>query len=760
MQTFGPNVERFFDSTVVETFLVRPKEDWIKLEDRTWVRPVDSNARAAQNVALTATRIPDEWWTPLIEFAGAEKRKGAREGATDRSIVLARTYLEEQAALELEIEFDQLKPLLKSGKIACFMDPAGRLRVSATVIHGLVADRAQLEALLVPEEVSAGDLAEFFNLPLTVIGQRLGMNAKKPSVMVMWPLAQRRLWQPNKAPTLRDFRERLIARREEREADEKRRSERLQRKSEERAEKRRSEREQERLERERLRAQLLAAFPTWRHDRRDEQRLTLHVGPPNSGKTYHAIEALKTAGSGWYLAPLRLLAFEIYDRMNAMGVPCNLLTGEESIQREGALITAATVEMFSPHEKARCVVIDESHMLADAGRGWAWTRALMEATAPDIRVITSPSGRNLIERMAKSADLPFEVVEHQRLTPIAIADRPWTLEMIPSRTILVAFSRRSVLQLKTFLENLKRKVSVVYGNLPPEVRRRQADRFANGETEICIATDAVGMGLNLPADAVCFYEVEKFDGKEHRELNASEVHQIGGRAGRFGLSTAGLIGACDRFSLQVIQNLFNQPLPDLNFARVSPEVEDLALMPGTLSEKYVNWRELNGIPSEWRELLKPADIEERVALAGMLKDQEVERLGLESAVRLVNAPTTESTRLYWRHCADSIIYERPMPIPPNAPERIESGQDLQTTEFAIACADIYLWLSQRPEFEADAADAEAVREERYMWSMNIDEALTKKLDTRARCQSCGKPLPVGHRFAICDRCYHRRRGAY
>src|SRR5205814_4964475 len=108
------------------------------------------------------------------------------------------------------------------------------------------------------------------------------------------------------------------------------------------------------------------------------------------------------------------------------------------------------------------------------------------------------------------------VVEHERLAPIELAKDPWSLELMPNRTILVAFSRRVVLSLKTELEMLKRKVSVVYGNLPPEVRRRQADRFAEGKTEICVATDAVGMGLNLPADYVCFFETEKFDGKMMR----------------------------------------------------------------------------------------------------------------------------------------------------------------------------------------------------------------------------------------------------
>jgi len=744
----------------LESFLIRPKDDWVKLEDRTWYRLPESNARTALTTAMSATRIPDEWWEALLDLAGTERRRGAREASTARSKILARTYLVEQAAAELNLELHQLEPLISAGRIASFMDPAGRIRIPVEAVEPLVQNPARLEVLLGPEFVQLRDLAEYFNIAPYMVGQRLGSGMRKPNAKVAWTLAARKLWTDGRAPTISEFLKQLEKRRETFAQEEQKRTSRLQRKSESREARHRENMERERAERDGLRQQLLAAFPTWRHGGREEQRLTLHIGPPNSGKTYQALEALKEAGIGWYLAPLRLLAFEIYDRLNAAGVPCNLLTGEESIQREGAMITAATVEMFNPNQKARCVVIDEAHMIADSSRGWAWTRAMMEATAPEIRVITSPAGRDLIERMARAAALPLAVVEHQRLTPIRVADRAWTLEAMPDRTILVAFSRRTVLQLKTYLERMKRTVSVVYGSLPPEVRRKQADRFANGETEICIATDAVGMGLNLPADAVCFYEVEKFDGKEMRALNAAEVHQIGGRAGRFGLSSGGTISATDRFGIKLLEDRFNSTPPDLTFARVAPETEDLALLPGTLAEKYTRWKDLSGIPAEWRELVRPTDIEERVALAEMLKPWEVERLGLEAAVRLVNAPTKENTRMYWRACADGVVNNEPMPIPPPAPSQINGSNDLEATEHAIACADIYLWLSQREEFNAAALDADEVREQRYLWSMSIDAGLMKQLDTRARCQQCGRPLAVNHRYKICDSCYRRRAANY
>ena len=736
-----------------ESFIVRPKDDWIKREDRTWLYGADANLRTAQSVAMTATRIPDDWWQPLLELSGSSRRPGAREAKTARSQVLARTYLPEEAATVLNVPLPTLESFIHAGRIDSFVDPANRTRVPVDAIQALSADPVQLNTLFASEKVTVRELAAFFNTSPDHITRRLATGVRNPAARIPWGLALRRLWPGNDAPTLDAFRIQAA------ENDSGHKGEQTPQKTA-RTEKLREKRRRERDERQVLRARLLAGFPSWRHERRELQQVTLHVGPPNSGKTYQALEALKVAGSGWYLAPLRLLAFEIYDRLNAAGVPCNLLTGEESLTREGAQITAATVEMFDAQRPARCVVIDEAHMLADADRGWAWTRALMEAQAAEIHVISSEMGRDLVERLARMAAMPITVVEHQRLNPIRVADHHWTLESLPDRTILVSFSRRSVLQLKTSLENMKRTVSVIYGNLPPEVRRRQADRFAEGKTQICIATDAVGMGLNLPADCVCFYEVEKFDGRELRELTAAEIHQIGGRAGRYGLSEGGLIGATDRVSLRVIQALFDTRPEALTYARIAPEVEDLELLPGSLADRFTQWLQLGSIPDDLRELIKPADITERIELAKMLKNEEVDQLGLAAAVRIVNAPTRESTRLYWRLCAERIIAGQAMPMPALAPYTINNSRDLEVTEHAISAADIYLWLSQREEFADCAPDAETVREQREVWSMNIDAALMRKLDTRSQCTVCGRPLPVNHRFKVCDRCYHKRQRNY
>jgi hypothetical protein len=487
------------------------------------------------------------------------------------------------------------------------------------------------------------------------------------------------------------------------------------------------------------------------------QHFFLHLGPPNSGKTHESLQGLVAAGGGWYLAPLRLLAFEIFDRLNQRGVPCNLLTGEEQIRVVGATVTAATIEMFNPQRSGQCVVIDEAQMLCDPARGWAWTRALLEAQAPEVHIIGSPIIRPLVQKLATAAALPLTVVPHQRLAPLRVARKRWSLEHMPTRTILVAFSRRMVLHLKAVLERHGRRVSVIYGALPPEVRRNQAARFASGETEVCIATDAVGMGLNLPADAVCFFETSKFDGQEVRPLSPLEVQQIGGRAGRYGLASGGEVGATSAIDLAVIRALHHAPLTPLSHAYIAPSVEDLACIPGTLAQKLAEWRQLHSIPPAFRGVLKPADLQERIALASLLSPEEVERLGLEAAVVLTNAPTREGSRGYWLRCAQAILRDDCLPLPPEVPLPVVSQKALEMTEIVIGCADVYLWLTQRREFTRYGEQGEAVRAMRASWSQAVDEALASQLDTRRQCRVCQATLSLAYPYGVCAPCYEGRR---
>ncbi|MCY4538027.1 MAG: helicase-related protein [Chloroflexi bacterium] len=688
----------------------------------------------------------DEDWRSVLELCGDALRDSRKPGPANddsaESRVAARSYTLEQAAQLVGVKPSTLRRAAKELALDSFLDPNGTMRFPVFSFRPTAEDLDLREMIAGYERVRPQDLKSVLSVDQETMKAWL-QQAGIPGKGIIWRDV-RGLW--TLPETYVEFRD-IAGGDQAAPARERRR-------------RRRGNRGRRRKRQEaqsKLRNRLIDAFPQWRYPYRDQQKIYLHIGAPNSGKTHDALDALKEAGSGWYLAPLRLLAYEIFDRLNGEGVACSLLTGEEYIPVEGARLTAATIEMFNPANSGDCVIVDEAQMLADADRGWAWTRAMMESTAPEMHIIGPPTARGLIEVLAAAAEIPCEVVEHQRLAPIAVSQEHHTLETLPPYTILVAFSRQAVLELKMNLERLGRAVSVVYGSLPPEVRRRQADRFAEGETEICVATDAVGMGLNLPADVVCFYDTEKFDGKNDRVLYPSEVQQIGGRAGRYGLSKTGLISATSKEQLSTIRELYDREPPTLTFARVAPTVDDLRLIPGNLAEQLAQWAALESIPKELRAVITTADLVERTELAKMLADDEIERLGLANALQLVNAPARKTTRTYWLDCAHMILEGYQIPLPPAAPSPILNSADLEATELAIACADIYLWLSRRKEFSQYCEAHAQAREERREWSLSIDEALLRNLDMARRCRSCGGTLPSGHRYRICEKCFRRRR---
>lgn len=686
-----------------------------------------------------------EGWQSVLELCGKQEHGlGAQGQAPDRleSQVAARSYTVGQAANLLEIKAATLRLAAKELALDSFLDPRGTLRFPVYSFAATAEDPDLREMIAGYQRLRPQDLRAIFDIDSQQLKKWMGQ-AGILTKHIIWRDVRGFWGLPESYAEYRVLLDDRVA--EETSSQPKKRRGRRSRK--------RKQRDAENL----LRNRLIDAFPKWRYAYREKQQIYLHIGEPNSGKTHDALQALKAAGSGWYLAPLRLLAYEIFDKLNDEGVACDLLTGEEYIPVEGARVTAATIEMFNPLASGACVIIDEAQMLADADRGWAWTRAMMESAAPEMHIIGPPTARGLIGVLADAADIPCELVEHQRLAPIKVAERHHTLESLPPYTILVAFSRHSVLDLKMKLERLGRAVSVVYGSLPPEVRRRQADRFATGETEICVATDAVGMGLNLPADVVCFYDVEKFDGKSDRLLYPNEVHQIGGRAGRYGLSRTGLISATSRQQLRILRELYAQESQELKFARVAPTVDDLSMIPGSLAEQLGRWAELESIPEELRAVITTADLAERIELAKMLSDEEIKRLGLAQALQLVNAPARKSTREFWLDCAHMILEGYQIPLPPDAPAPIGNSGDLEATELSIASADIYLWLSRRKEFGEYCLAHQNVREERREWSLSIDEALLRDLDMARRCKRCGTTLQSRHRYRICENCYRGRR---
>lgn len=242
----------------------------------------------------------------------------------------------------------------------------------------------------------------------------------------------------------------------------------------------------------------------WYPETRAMQRTwIMHVGPTNSGKTYRALKRLEECGTGIYAGPLRLLAHEIYERFNSKGINCNLVTGEEQrLEHVDAKITSSTVEMVDLTKEVDVAVLDEIQMIGDKFRGWAWTQALLAVRAQEIHMCGEERTVDLIENLANLTGDKLIINKYERLGPLQTADVSLEGDWngIEKGDCVVAFSRKDIFAIRrTIEEQTGKRCAVVYGGLPPETRSHQAKLFneKNNEYDVLVASDAVGMGLNL-----------------------------------------------------------------------------------------------------------------------------------------------------------------------------------------------------------------------------------------------------------------------
>lgn len=298
------------------------------------------------------------------------------------------------------------------------------------------------------------------------------------------------------------------------------------------------------------------SFPVARAINRDIQFI---VGPTNSGKTYEALNSLMQSSSGVYLAPLRLMALEVFDKLNAAGVPCNLITGEEKIIVPNAMHTSSTIECLNITHCVDVAIIDEFQMVADTQRGWAWSQAILGVPAKKVFIIGNSTALNHSIKVLQLTNDTINVTKKTRLSKLLVLNKPLELEELHHGDALICFSRKSVLSYAASLKHLGQKVSIIYGSLPPEVRKKQAELFASGHTDILVSTDAIGMGLNLPIDRVIFSQLTKYDGNISRMLLSSEIKQIAGRAGRF--TNDGFVGVLGKENSDYIKEI----KPNLDF---------------------------------------------------------------------------------------------------------------------------------------------------------------------------------------------------
>ncbi|KAG7119320.1 ATP-dependent RNA helicase suv3 like protein [Verticillium longisporum] len=325
-----------------------------------------------------------------------------------------------------------------------------------------------------------------------------------------------------------------------------------------------------------------------------QRTIHLHVGPTNSGKTYHALKALENAKSGIYGGPLRLLAHEVYARFTAKGKPCAMVTGEEQRIPEGVdnYFISCTVEMTPLNRLVDVAVIDEIQMIGDPERGWAWTQALLGVMAKEVHLCGEERAVDLVKSICSALGDKCVVHRYERLSPLRTMKKSLKgdLSKLEKGDAVVAFSRVGLHGLKKAIEEKTgKRCAIVYGSLPPETRAQQAALFndPDNEYDFLVASDAIGMGLNLEVKRIIFETAAKFDGVNFRGLSTSEIKQIGGRAGRFrsarqaaisadGAETLvekknpGLVTTLDALDLPRVQEAFTQQAEPLEAAYINP----------------------------------------------------------------------------------------------------------------------------------------------------------------------------------------------
>ena len=478
------------------------------------------------------------------------------------------------------------------------------------------------------------------------------------------------------------------------------------------------------------------------------RHFVLHIGPTNSGKTHDAIEEMARSSSGVYLGPLRLLAFEQYEKLNDNGCACSLVTGEEIKEVPGAAHVASTIEMLNFNREYEVAVIDEAQMMADPDRGNRWTEAILGVAAHRVHVCMAPSARKLVIELIETCGDSYEINEHERFTPL----KSWTAKdyldsEVSKGDALIVFSRRAVHALAADLKQKGYRVSIIYGALPYDVRHAQAQAFAEGSTDIVVATDAIGMGMNLPIRRIMFMEQAKFDGYQKRFLNSSEIKQIAGRAGRYGIHEAGWYSS--DHELSKIKSLFGAADPAIKVAPLGFSSSLLGI-DGKVSTLMSKWAAM-----EVAEPFSKISCEREVSLAKELEekvDKDAKKADVKKLIyKFATLPFKENIdtlKYIWKMMFVSEMAGHPYTI--TIPEgALPTSLDALENQYAeLDLMFQYCRLFGYSEYY------EAIQEHRDAISAKMIELLGRQnVFEGKKCRECGKTLPWNWPYPMCDPCH-------
>ncbi|RXG53495.1 ATP-dependent RNA helicase SUV3-like protein, mitochondrial [Armadillidium vulgare] len=335
----------------------------------------------------------------------------------------------------------------------------------------------------------------------------------------------------------------------------------------------------------------LSQPPNWYPEaRKMDRKIIYHAGPTNSGKTYHAMEQYLAAESGIYCGPLKLLAVEVFEKSNSRGTSCDLVTGEERryavCEDFPASHVSCTVEMTSLTSTYDVAIIDEIQMIKDPLRGWAWTRALLGICAKEVHICGEDSAIELVRGLAMSTGEDFEVNRYKRLTPLHVEEKALLhLNKIQPGDCFVCFGRQMIHKISQAIEGLGHEVAVIYGGLPPGAKLAQAKKFNDPDhpCKVMVATDAIGMGLNLSIRRIIFTSLVKPNVNENGEkemetISVSSALQIAGRAGRYNTEyPEGYVTTLKSQDLPVLQQLLSSSPPEIEQAGLQPTADQIEL---------------------------------------------------------------------------------------------------------------------------------------------------------------------------------------
>ena len=369
--------------------------------------------------------------------------------------------------------------------------------------------------------------------------------------------------------------------------------------------------------------------------RSDPSRILAVLGPTNTGKTHFAIERLLAHRSGMIGLPLRLLAREIYDRIARERGPdaVQLVTGEEKIGSDKAPYVVATVEAMPLDRPVACLAVDEIQLCADWERGHVFTDRLLKARGLDETIFL---GSDTIKPLLKQLIPDAVLIARPRMSTLTYTGES-KLHRLPRRAAIVAFTAADVYALGEVIRRQRGGAAIVMGSLSPRTRNAQVAMYQAGEVDYLVATDAIGMGLNMDLTHSAFAAVHKFDGRERRKLTAPEVAQIAGRAGRhmadgtFGTTNG--VGELDERIVEAVENHTFAPLKNLRWRNSDLDFRTLQSL-------------LRSLDAE------PADPAMRGAVwkvRDALDDRSLHMLAARDEVRAI-ADRPERVRLLWSVC--------------------------------------------------------------------------------------------------------------